>query len=112
MDDTILAAPSKLRQQVWKRFGEHTLLKSPDVHPKKKSVTHPTRLHATIHEHGKRGFRVRLPKEYMTALRPRCNWKVVDREQFPGRELDQQLDKLDRRSEPWEWRSSPYTEQE
>ena len=54
--------------QVWKRIGEHVLLKAHEVMTPDRPIKYLSRQCVKVHAHGRRGFKVRLPQEYFASI--------------------------------------------
>ena len=79
------------------------LLKAHEVMTHDRPIKYLSRQYLKVHAHGRRGFKVRVPQEYLALRHPPWKWLVVDREPSQGvRDLDEQRDELAKIREHWE----------
>ena len=62
--------PSSHQQtaRVWKRIGEHMLLKAHEAMTPDRPIKYHSRQYVKVHAHGRRGFKVRLPQEFFDSI--------------------------------------------
>ena len=85
VDDPILAASHQQTGQVWKRIGEHMLLKAHEVMTDDSSINHVSRQYVKVHGHGRRGFKVRLLQEYFDSIATAMDMVGCGTRAVPGR---------------------------
>ena len=68
VDDPILASSHQQTAQVWRGIGEHMLLTAHEVIIPDRQIKYLSRQYVKVHARGRRGFKVRLPREYFDSI--------------------------------------------
>ena len=68
VDDPILAASHQQTALVWNRIGKHMLLKAHEAMTHDRPIKYLSSQYLKVHAHGRRGFTVRLPQEYIDSI--------------------------------------------
>ena len=85
VDDPILASSHHQTAQVWKRIGEHMLLKTHDVMTPDRPIKYHSRQYLKVHAHGRRRFKVRLLQECFDSIATAMEMVGCGTRTVPGR---------------------------
>ena len=85
VDDPILASSHQQTARVWKRVGEHVLLKAHEVMTCDGPIRSLSRRYVRVHAHGRRGFKVRLFQEYFDSIATAMDMVSCGTRAVPGR---------------------------
>ena len=83
-DDPILAARSEDTARIWAEVGQHVLLKEGITINKDSDTKYLSRCYRTVEQEGRRGFKVRLGKDYFDSITEVAGMTGCKSKQVPG----------------------------